>query len=799
MGFIEKKQSTKHNDVFLDRVDITDQLEKFVEEYKDGVLQYKVILYYGMGGIGKSRLIKRIYESYNGTDLSVFYYPLEILSQETLPSILFHIRKNFTYTPHFDYALFRFWEYVSYPIKQDELYGFYKKIFLEMTNKIDSYCFSGLSSISDIMKQLIRLFDEREISDKERSRVHELLADKMSAIYEYLVESLANDIQNENKKDKLKFLFLFDAYDQQKGIKTNEDWLKTFINTFDTGIFIVSSREKLDWFRNDGVNEDLVFECSLDCIPEDDVRIYLKEENYSDEQVNLIVKKTGCIPLYLDLAINNYNNCSTEKFVGFENKDELVRHVLDHLSIEEQMLVDYFSVVGLFNQTIFDYALEFNFISPQKYTFESFHECAIVRYIEEYRGLYKIHSILAQNIAHFIDKETTKKIIVNYIKVITKRILPDYNLYDECKYNLIANAYKLVVDEQIDVSEKLTEMLLDMFFYLNAHSFGKDFTAFIETVSKLRYSHLEYICLYIIGKNKRATDISAGLRILQSIPTEKCLFGKHKKSLQCDINYLLSLSGQYNLAEKNMLDFTLKLSDEERSERYYYKGKQYYYDMLMLRGKFNTVINKFLLLENLSEDKTLYYESQKAIGHCYRFNFLFEKAMEYYSTYNDSKNSEAYYLTVYCESYCYFKPQNVFEKYKEALKKNDELNNYNNLGKIHYSVAIAYLHRKKYRKAQEHLKKSSKYFLQSQYKSGLIFKCLAEIYYENAKEHKISQSKVNEIFDLVKDLDNVYEYLLLPLYILQNKNDLIETCRKKFEWIDFDKTIQNVKSFLNLL
>ena len=795
MGFLDNNISNEHNDIFLDRVDITDTLEEFVIKYKEDCIQYKVISYYGMGGIGKSRLIKRIYESYNGTDLSVFYYPLEIICQETIPSILFHIRKDFTYTPHFDYALLRYWEYVSYPINQDELFSFYKKILVNVTDKIDSIFWGGLSNISDIVKRLIYLYGERSISDEERNMFRDLLTDKIDNLYDYLVQTLTKDIQNEMQKNKVKFLFLFDAYEKNKENSKHSDWLKTFINSFESGLFIVSSREKLDWFKNKNIKKNLIYECSLECIPKDEVRIYLKEENYNDEQIDLIIEKTECIPLYLDLAINNYDICSSEQFIGFEDKNELVRHVLNHLSAEEQQLVEYFSVVKLFNQTVFDNAVKFNQISPQKYLFSDFNEGAIIRYVEEYRGLYKIHSVLAKNIAHFVDKKIKERIILDYVNIVARRIMYDYDIYNECKYNLVINTYTLIEDEQINLSEDVRELLLDMFFYLNSNSFGKDFSMFIKTLSASKHSHQKYIYDYIIGKNKRATNIVEGLKILQSIPIDECLFGKHKKSLQCDINYLLSISGRYDLAEELMINFVTQLSDEESAERYYYKGKLYYYDMLMLRGKFDTAIQNFKLLENRSDDKVLYYETQKAIGHCYRFNFLFEEAMKYYSTCDDSKSSEAYYLTVYCESHCYFHPEKVIEKYNEALKKNEDLNNYNNLGKIHYSVAIAYLNKKNYKKAKAHLKESSKCFTKTKYLAGLIFKCLAEIFYNYSKERKITKLKIKEILDLQEKLDNVYEYLLLPVYVQQNKNDLIEEYQTKFEWIDFDKTIYSIKTF----
>ena len=51
----------------------------------------------------------------------------------------------------------------------------------------------------------------------------------------------------------------------------------------------------------------------------------------------------------------------------------------------------------------------------------------------------------------------------------------------------------------------------------------------------------------------------------------------------------------------------------------------------------------------------------------------------------------AYYLTVCCETYCYYKPEKVFDFFENAIVENEKYNNHNNLGKIYYSIAIGTL------------------------------------------------------------------------------------------------------------
>ena len=98
MGFINTDKKRTDPRVFLDREDILDLIEKNVCIYNEQTAFFKLFAFYGMGGIGKSQLIRKIYRTYSGSNLSLYYYPLEILNQETIPSILLRIRHEFDYT-----------------------------------------------------------------------------------------------------------------------------------------------------------------------------------------------------------------------------------------------------------------------------------------------------------------------------------------------------------------------------------------------------------------------------------------------------------------------------------------------------------------------------------------------------------------------------------------------------------------------------------------------------------------------------------------------------------------------------
>lgn len=44
---------------------------------------------------------------------------------------------------------------------------------------------------------------------------------------------------------------------------------------------------------------------------------------------------------------------SPNMMIGFDSKEDLVKNLLSHLELEEQLIIQYLSVVNIFNETIY--------------------------------------------------------------------------------------------------------------------------------------------------------------------------------------------------------------------------------------------------------------------------------------------------------------------------------------------------------------------------------------------------------------------------------------------------------------
>lgn len=795
MGFRKIEHIVNTDREFLDRSDIFNSLQEDIFKYRDTHDFYMLYAFYGMGGIGKSKLVEQIYNQYNGGPINSYMIPLEILNHQTIPTVLLYIRLLFSRASHFDYVLFRYWDFINYDITDKEkLYNIIEKAAVTIAGGFDDIISGGFPVLKRTLNTLIGVYEERDIDNSEKDCVTNLLHGKMEDLYKYMTQTLAEDIQRALQDDK--YLFIFDAYDTNTD-SVKYDWLFYFVNTFQRGMFIVTSREELKWFNDNDANPSMYKNIPLESIPSEVIEDYLHAKGYSYDQISIIKEKTDCIPIFLDLVLktNTINTINKDTFVGFKDKSDIVKWFLDHLNKNEQSIIEYLSVVKLFNEEIYDNVLCFNRLSCIQFSFADFKQSTIIRYVEEFNGLFKIHSVLAYNIAFLMDTDLRRKIITNYIQMVWARILYNESVYDDTKYNLITNIYSLVNSEKLHLNEELSEQLIDMYFYLYDKGYDHDFANYISEISRKDASSLKYIYSYILGRTVRLSCINNGLKQLEDIPLNECCFGKHKKTLQCDINYLLSISGKYNKAGKKMQRFVEDLREDERGQRYYANGIIYDCDMKMLKGCFKSAVSGLLELENYASDSRTLFEIHKAIGHNYRFNFLMVSAMEYY-TKCDVSEKKSYYYTVYCETNCYLNPKLVYNIYKDAKEENEKYNNNNNLGKIYYAMAISNIIDKKYSAAQKYIQKSKTKFKETQYRAGIVFVMISQAFLTYAQTKSIPSKKVKAISNYIKSLDSIYEYLLLPLYVAQQNKSKIEEYRNKFEWFSYDETLKNIEAFI---
>ena len=169
MGFYKEEDTKNEDRIFLDREDILEKIEEIVRLYNENSDYYKLIVFYGMGGIGKTRLTDQIYNKYSGTMLDLHKFSMEILNGETVSSILIHIRSEFSHTPHFDYVLFRYLDFINYDrVDRRRFEPIIHKVITYFATNVDSNVFKGWGRLEKIVNLLLSEYEQRVISKEEK-------------------------------------------------------------------------------------------------------------------------------------------------------------------------------------------------------------------------------------------------------------------------------------------------------------------------------------------------------------------------------------------------------------------------------------------------------------------------------------------------------------------------------------------------------------------------------------------------------------------------------------------------------
>lgn len=84
-------------------------------------------------------------------------------------------------------------------------------------------------------------------------------------------------------------------------------------------------------------------------------------------------------------------------------------------------------------------------------------------------------------------------------------------------------------------------------------------------------------------------------------------------------------------------------------------------------------------------------------------------------------------------------------------------------GKIYYSLAIAWLIKKKYKRARKYIRKSLYLNQQDGYLAGKLYAHMANAYYEYAVSHHISKNTLRIIRDILKK----FKYIHILNYLFQ--------------------------------
>ncbi len=810
---------------FTDRETIMQLLFDSLVDLNQNSNYYHIIDIYGMGGIGKTRLLKEFI-----TRLSpepIFFITFEIEKRSEIINNIYQIRcklkKN---CPVFDYALLCYWNMTNPEILNKDFMKHFKDNFfsdvLDVIANITGCAKSNLPtiqipvilSVNSILTFMDSLFQRipqllhKSIFSKIKSSTNDELLDLLPRI-------LGVEIRNQIlQKDIPNPIFVFDSYQKSQPYSDSEEWLYHIISNINLGLYIITGREPLNW----PINKKHFSSYLLDCYPKEDAKKLLEETIINrPDLVDLIIEITQCIPIYIDIALNVYEKES--QIVGsdlidkalFKDRNKLIKHFINHLEPEFQSTILDLATIGVFNQEIFHYLSKERMIASKAYNYEEIVKGSLCQYLSygSNNNLVKIHEVFSRDVQHIRPLAEFYSIFKTYVDYICFRrdIIVNENNGSTLSI-LLQNILSLAISIEARIKKEKTnveytietsiiEKMLDIFFTLISYRIR----FYPQAPNKINTPIMQDVLKFIYAKTFEKQNTLKTLQRLTEIK-KPYLFGKHNISYEAVLYYTKALTGQYHQLENWINDIDKNLTDKVKQEWFYNRIKIYKADCDMMHGRFKTAHMALSLLQNgyLNNDDD--YSIRRTIGHIYRFNFQVEKAaLEYNNllkSYNVNPVYYEYLTTNLCETKCYFPSTFFINKAEKFLKTMTDPYNIKNKAKVYYSLAIAYIVKKDYYTAQKYINKSIKINQQDGYISGKLFAYIAQAYLDYARDNKINDSTNKKIHSLIEK-NKVYSFLKLPLLLITNNIMDINKILHLYEWLNFDETIYKYKLFIHQL
>ncbi len=813
MGF--KDIINKEELSFEDRKTIIHNLKIHYQHMTNQKPFFLVVSISGMGGTGKTRLLNEIMsifkETYsNDSNQVIFNITLEIAGSDYFLNALTKLRAQIKeICPLFDYAFLVYWKQTHISKLDNSFMNIFTYQWADAAKGIGSM-FSIPFKLASISFDTILEFLEKAFGFLKEKYYASFFKKYSKNISDYTAEELKECLagflgMDMNRIFCEKNLCVFiDAYERYPS-SNYVDWLMDLIEQTNTGLFVISGRESISFPQE--IKKYVRTEL-LDSLPEESASELLKSylPHVDNAVIQHIMNITMRLPIYLDLAIRTYKNiCTNENafdentFFMYKNKEELTKAFFSHLKPSHKNFLLTLSFLQLFDQELYYYITT---LCPDSgiTDYHDFQLLSIISKVENDNDFYKVHDVLNTNVVAILDFETRFFLFHKYLEHIVSKTL--FYVTDMQKIILYKHILNMIIKNKFVLQQQDTELVLDLFFSLKQtlHSLLPTGTIEIDSYEPLR--EINYFTKAISNERE---DTLTRLEYLQQINFEHNMFGKHQKSLNIIYGYLTQWTGDGQPLVNYLTKAYPSLDDTEIREWYYAQTVIFWADHLTIIGKFETAKQVLLdfrnKLQDFPEQENSIFQAIRHTGHIFRFNMFLEDAnQEYFSTMDEIghfKNvfQEIYIITNICETNCYFSPDTVYKYCYKGLRLGKNLKDLKSQAKIYYSMGIATIHKKKYKRVRKYIRKSMYLDTLDGYELGVLSSMLANIYLQFASGTPIQ----SQAFEILLSKKNVYGFQALPLSLIRGDNDVVNAIGEQYEWLDYNTTIQTFKKFLSAI
>lgn len=470
--------------IFTDRVEPRQAFWKKYNKLESNIQNIEdiyIIAYYGIGGIGKSALLKKLSEEMEekGVQNTLFDFETSQEPQKIMYLIKNKLERKYEFNfPKFDLAIYTYAIKIGQDANKPEVKSIIEQ---SRTLSLITEAIGELPTIG-LFSKLVKYADSgiailKTYTDKSYKQFLEELENKTEAeILEELPKYFSQDLTQNITKTNKPLVILLDTYEKMINEISNDGYvlMKDMWLRGDNGIilrtpgvlWVIAGREKLKWGENDQDWEETIEQHRLGDLAFSDADEFLQKagivENKLREQ---IYKLTNGTPVYLDLCVSTYEDLkrknepiTIDKFG--ETKEELVERYVRYMDNQTREIVYMLAQLGNWNDNII---YEIGKEVVPTFSIEKYETIKQMSFIYENNGEYYIHktieNVLKRKCPRIIIKKDSE-ILSKYLKekIIKEKEQNKYSLevygYRRKLYTVISN---LVEENNIEQITKQME------------------------------------------------------------------------------------------------------------------------------------------------------------------------------------------------------------------------------------------------------------------------------------------------------------------------------------------------------
>ncbi|RPI19862.1 MAG: tetratricopeptide repeat protein [Ignavibacteriae bacterium] len=441
-----ERKSTKDTDHFTDREFYKEQFRVAFENNQNDI--HNLLVYYGVGGIGKSALRKEIQKIISEEFKSVIFqsidFDLSVYRQEE--TALYYLRKNFKDSakisfPTFDIAYAVYWQKIhpNTPLTKESLSLLEdSSIVMSLISTLGQIPLVGL--IPGITKTIIKSTKKLQEWWTKRGQkdLYNLPQLEAKDILVRLPMFFASDLKEHIRENNSRCVILFDTYEALwENVKSEssfflfDEWIRELVSELPEPLWIFFGRERLRWSELDMEWEQYIKQHLIGGLTETDSKQLLCSYNIINENIqNIIAKASEGVPYYLDLAVDQYNQIKNNLKKEPEESDfavtqnDVLSRFLKYLDKNEIETLKVLSVARKWNAEIFALLID---RFQTGYPVTALNELARFSFIQfnEQKNSYRINTLMAEGLKTKMEdqiKTQIHKCLFKYYKEILEKL-----------------------------------------------------------------------------------------------------------------------------------------------------------------------------------------------------------------------------------------------------------------------------------------------------------------------------------------------------------------------------------------